>query len=201
MTSSSLRFEAEIAGNQVEEQNKRPQERRHSRSQEIERLQYEVKKVKALERRVKEMQRQVEESNRKLEVHEKMLQDLNATVSDQTTQRLEQIFADAKATGRQPSGSFDEGYGSGTSQNLSSVRLDMVTDQETDYRRLGIRLMASDLLRKVLAEKASEVETLQNEREHLLCEESKLADGQRHARHNLMHLDHALNSARKEIER
>ncbi|XP_056444113.1 CDK5 regulatory subunit-associated protein 2-like isoform X1 [Gadus chalcogrammus] len=190
VTSSSLRSEAEIVGNQVEEQNMRPQERRQS----------EVKKVKALETRVKEMQQQVEESNNKLEVLEEMLQDLNATVSYQPTQRLDQIFSDSKATERQASGSFDEGYGSGTDQNLSSVRLDTVKDQETNYRRLKIRLMASDRLRKVLAEKASEVETLQNEREHLLCDESKLADGQRHARHDLIYLDNALDSARREIE-
>ncbi|XP_030210183.1 CDK5 regulatory subunit-associated protein 2 isoform X3 [Gadus morhua] len=141
VTSSGLRSEAEIAGNQVEEQNMRPQERRQS-----------------------------------------------------------EIFSDSKATERQASGSFDEGYGSGTDQNLSSVCLDTVKDQETNYRRLKIRLMASDRLRKVLAEKASEVETLQNEREHLLCDESKLADGQRHARHDLIYLDNALDSARREIE-
>ncbi|CAL8320668.1 unnamed protein product [Lota lota] len=51
----------------------------------------------------------------------------------------------------------------------------MVRDQERDYRRLKIRLRASDRLRKDLAEKA--FEALQKERKHILYETSTLAEG------------------------
>ncbi|KAK0143005.1 hypothetical protein N1851_018884 [Merluccius polli] len=152
-----------------------------------------AKKVKASERRLRkmhvgsveteELQAHAGESNRQLAVLEKMLQ-------DQATKRQE----------RPHSGSFDEGYGSGADQNFSPVRSDTVSEQDGEYERLKIRLRASDRLRRDPDEKSSEVEMLQNKREHLIDEKPTPAGRLRHAHHDLMSIKRALHSARKEIE-